>query len=1800
MSARLLQDDRSEFDRDILAKTRQEIEAFISTLGKSRVYEGISSLSLNVSDDYGDRFLIELIQNAHDAHSADQIDGQIELHLEGDEGPHGCLYVANAGNGFTRKNFQALTNIALSSKPVNAGAGNKGLGFRSVLRICDRPEIYSTGDQPGVFSGYCFGFPDDTELERLVAETAAAEHFEAVRTSVPRLFLPVPRDPSEMLVDRFGGRGLVTVVRLPLSSAGARSAVQMQMDWVQGLDAPLQLFLTRIASISFSRGEAESFDLRRQIRHAETRSIGGEAHVQIIDTGDVDYLLAYVDVDDTTFRAALKASVESGEVPRSWSNWVGAARVSVAVPLNKEIDQGRMYCFLPMGKEATAPFHGFLDANFYTPIDRRRIHANCRLNKFFVERAAWLCWQTIEHLRQLERPWVPRVTADLLCWSSDAEDASLLMKQYKSAIGSMGIAPVAPVLAVDRQYSWAPINEVFIWRDERHSFLKSDLLSRAANVQVLLPSLGRQRTERFERFLGHAGAVPTPSTAQLAGWLEPIAKHLLDQDDSPQSWESFYSDVARLFSYEHTQLIARAFLRSDDERLFPPDVPHERGTKVKGAKLFFPPVQVGEDADTDGTPIDVTQLPATLKKRFAFVDSRISWIDDARRQTLARKFLESNRLVREYQTRDVLRSLAEVTRDDSIAESTRLTALQWAFKVWSSGRGLAAQDTLAANLYVLTRGGWRGADESVFGDGWSSKEDGQRLERFLAYASQGSTSLVRSRDQLLVPFAHLGLQGDSEFSWAEFLTAAGSVDSLRLVNALTDDAEGEGSYLAANVAENAKLTKALKELWLASLGETKVLPNPFTKYRATGGIWLFPGMDAFDQFDGSARGEFARQLLRSLSKAAPEVWTVKVSRPGRSVAHRNDREWLSPLAAFLKEAEWMPARRGSEQVMCRPQDVWLNLASSADLPLGVLSVVAPECSRIIEQTAGFQDRLRAATALRVLGDPRDAHHLVNTLTEALPDSTATTYEVRRYREVFADAWKGWVRQAVPTWSRPFKALPVIKGGQFLTWQTSSQAGPIAIDVAYVLDEVDVLKKHLISELKVPTFSFDVDAEQAATVLERIAPGRFARSSQLQVEVLVDGVVAAPSGSNPLLINVFGERLVDFLVCSAAKKGGHFFRPTQRALADVRRAAERLRALQALEVRIRLGDQVRQVPRALGGTVLLKDDVFPTLVFQADPGPPTWKTLRQLSRGLAEAVGYRMLESAFEVGFTRLHEQVGHYGFSTTSHAEIAAALGAEEAEIVDVLAVSSATVLRTAQLLLPLAAYSELTETELQLTRYCADDSLTVDSDAALREISASLGIGQDALQAAILHAHSIEELGSDLALELDRLNSVLRRLGPAYRTIDRMAAHEDVFRGIVADRRADLLERARVAFLKAYDSVEDLSAYVAVRELTGLSAEPIWGEIYWELPTAIADERISSWLLTHSATISMGPELPVTLPSLGEVREQNRELLRGFASSFCSVVPVWATSNGIDLPPLWSEPLQAKQRLVQLAFDNGWLDFRQLGVGAVGNWLMLAKAWPIGMPVSSDPTALGLSSAQVQNIKAAAVTTQQEKRRLRSIVTFAGSELSASDSGFQDIVQAVRDNLTAAQDLLTATDKFTALTKLLPRTPRSSGSGGGGKRHTPTDDAALSDEQRRAVGLIGELLAFEWLKRYYARSHHHVIPEDSWVSENGRRALGLSDVSDGLGYDFRVELRTTRHYWEVKATTGDLPLIEVGPTEIAAAQKYQRDIRDRYRIIFVTNALDPATARLLVLPNPFSKSGADVYQVVGGGSVKFKFELSH
>ena len=129
---------------------RQRIDHYVATRSDPSLYQSVRNMSQLVSDDYGNRFLIELIQNAHDAHDPARDDGEIEIVLDATDGDFGCLYVANRGIGFTPENLKAITNIALSNKPVNAGIGNKGLGFAVFSRFVTGPRCSRFKAKAGV------------------------------------------------------------------------------------------------------------------------------------------------------------------------------------------------------------------------------------------------------------------------------------------------------------------------------------------------------------------------------------------------------------------------------------------------------------------------------------------------------------------------------------------------------------------------------------------------------------------------------------------------------------------------------------------------------------------------------------------------------------------------------------------------------------------------------------------------------------------------------------------------------------------------------------------------------------------------------------------------------------------------------------------------------------------------------------------------------------------------------------------------------------------------------------------------------------------------------------------------------------------------------------------------------------------------------------------------------------------------------------------------------------------------------------------------------------------------------------------------------------------------------------------------------------------------------------------------------------------------------------------------------------------------------------------------------------------
>lgn len=102
--------------------------------------------------EHAHHYVFELAQNADDNCYAENADRFLKfVLLENDPtdtpGSRGCLCVLNDEMGFERKHVESLCDIGNSTKHGNREGyiGEKGIGFKSVFLISDRPHIISNG-----------------------------------------------------------------------------------------------------------------------------------------------------------------------------------------------------------------------------------------------------------------------------------------------------------------------------------------------------------------------------------------------------------------------------------------------------------------------------------------------------------------------------------------------------------------------------------------------------------------------------------------------------------------------------------------------------------------------------------------------------------------------------------------------------------------------------------------------------------------------------------------------------------------------------------------------------------------------------------------------------------------------------------------------------------------------------------------------------------------------------------------------------------------------------------------------------------------------------------------------------------------------------------------------------------------------------------------------------------------------------------------------------------------------------------------------------------------------------------------------------------------------------------------------------------------------------------------------------------------------------------------------------------------------------------------------------------------------
>lgn len=288
----------------ICESTDAKVCAFLYEIAKGVAnYRSLHSLTQQVEHQYHGRFLIELIQNAHDALSVEHMPGKpsrIAIVLDDSDSRYGTLLVANDGHPFTPSDFDSLSQLGQSNKDPQKSIGNKGIGFRSVLEISNCPQIFSKATPSSqTFDGYCFGFnPEVVASLRIPVEALATSNpiplspisgmplvdwgeqttntFRSLvhGRGVPWLrkelnylspyLLPVPLNVDQsQQVAALQEQGFSTVVRLPLKSAEAHELVARHMGQIP---SSVLLFLDRVDELELRSPGRQNRLLTRAIK----------------------------------------------------------------------------------------------------------------------------------------------------------------------------------------------------------------------------------------------------------------------------------------------------------------------------------------------------------------------------------------------------------------------------------------------------------------------------------------------------------------------------------------------------------------------------------------------------------------------------------------------------------------------------------------------------------------------------------------------------------------------------------------------------------------------------------------------------------------------------------------------------------------------------------------------------------------------------------------------------------------------------------------------------------------------------------------------------------------------------------------------------------------------------------------------------------------------------------------------------------------------------------------------------------------------------------------------------------------------------------------------------------------------------------------------------------------------------------------------------------------------------------------------------------------------------------------------
>jgi hypothetical protein len=1741
--------------------TLGSIQHLLAAKGRP-VYRDLKRMCDRVSESYRDRVVLELLQNAHDAHNPERSDGRIRLWLDEASGstPFGTLYVANDGRCFSRHNFDALCSPTQTSKTVNDAIGNKGVGFLSVFQVCHHPEIYSRlpESQSDYFDGYCFQFAGPEALRTFLDSEGLVQHVDHIVANMPQLYLACPLGTTSPVIRQLAADGYVTVVALPLKSAEARDSVRTQLKALTGGETVVQLFLGRIAELRVQFGDTDLV-LRRDSRLLLKRE---RFSLWQVRCGGQAFVVARKTICHAELLKVIMRDVEAERLPESWLEWEGDGVVSLAVAAEGEPINGRLYNFLPMGAAAKAPLAAHLDAPFYATIERLRLQDGIKLNDFLMEASRQLAIEAATTaVEYLPREMARSAALDFLLWLGPTQDFVV-----NSVLESK--ARLFPVLAGGSR-GWSSLDELRLWTGD--DFLTPAFVARCTAFAIVDASVGASRLKRLEAFVQKRDLLKL-SSEERGDLTEAVAKDLLRHNRSTAVWNKFYASLAILFKDDPASLRARDILLTTRNDLVPTDAPEDSQSRKRSGKrlsaAFLPPLR-GSAPDAAAS---IADLPGAVQRRISYLHADL---DCARNgASPARQFLLTNGLVREHESRGILRMIVGVMADPGSARDP--DKVMWgalaAIKKTVLSEGVPSAVVRDMAIRVPTHRGWIRATEAFFGS-WAGTH-GSDLERLFEAAKGISEELDELSGNLLLPYGDWEIGSQSRDEWVRFLKVAGVSDHLRPTSVLQGQpVRADGSRLADALANrNTGIGEGQRSAWLKLMREEAQLPNPLTPYTARDAFRL-PGQTDHEALAPVVGKLYAIQVVRILEEA-PDLMEMTVFRPS---AHHSGathkREWPSPLGTFVRTAAWMPLSAGGTAMLA---DTWMP-GFDGNPPPG-LPMVHPDLRGLILANVKAKAVLYAA-GMPEFGTSRSAWAFLLKAPALIPG--ANPAQAERILSASQDAWRS---------ARLDQSLPV---GMVLIGRRASKVAtimpPTDNDRVVIADSDDRQIVSAIARSSADAFIFEppiARASQIADYLDSHLPGRFQRASTTRADYEIEGTPFTFNATDPLINDAVSIDLRSVLILTLRYRSTAFEGDVSDAIDRLSRL--RLRWIGSLALRLEYDAQplLNFDHRAVLARSAEGDTILAPAVVRGSAAE-----LTALAEAIGEALGGRKSIGEPLLAVAALLSARREQPTPEAIAAALDVALEEVRAIINDSLT-SIAEVMRIAR---PITA---LWGSEAAAEALAPGGSLLTEEDLieTIERVAPALPISGAELVMRCRHTGSVEAIAVGLEVDLAALNEVLSSLGEPYCIIDRSDLHRETEAAFLARKEAMIRESFRAAYRGEFDARGDLAPYVAVRHERPALIPVDFGVTRMSVSQADLDGLLDEWLQArHALSLT---DIPTGKAALDAVREANLKLCRSMVPEARIAILLRLEAKS-PFYGRWRNAVAAEAAVVSAATAGGWADFDRLDETGVLAWWTRAGLWPDCLGSSLSTATQTITAEQRAELRERDRTDQIKATARKREVPYAGGTFTVGETSYGIIADKIAEWVNQNTAMLATSIRSAKGTAPTLRSRATSNSSSGGRNQT-TPTKRPSDDERDLIGFFGEVIAYHWLRARFGS--RRIIDESCWKSMYRCRVFG-GEGNDSLGYDFEVTSGKARWFFEVKATsggrTGAPHMIEMGSTEILQAEACRAETRTHYRILHVTNALHPAQARLTVLPNPRSVEGLAFYSEQSTAGVRLRFSLS-